>query len=64
MPLYRIGKRRTFDYHYEVEAKDEKEGLDLIDEDVEGTHTSAVSLTHCVPINNETTYVEKESEDV
>ena len=47
MPLYRIGKRRTFDYHYEVEAKDEKEGLDLIDEDVEGTHTSAVSLTHC-----------------
>tara|TARA_R110001599_G_scaffold314849_1_gene523307 strand:+ start:2849 stop:3049 length:201 start_codon:yes stop_codon:yes gene_type:complete len=61
MPLYRIGVVRTFDYQYEVDAKDKEEGVALVDEDVEGKHTSAVSLTHCVPITSETTYVEKEN---
>ena len=53
MPMFQVCRTITYDYTYEVEAKDEDEAIDFACDDVEGKYSSAVSLTHCEQIDSE-----------
>lgn len=63
MPMFQVCRTITYDYTYEIEAKDEDEAIDFAYDDVEGKYSSAVSLTDCEEIDSEITDVDRIDDD-
>ena len=63
MPMFQVCRTITYDYTYEIEAKDEDEAIDFAYDDVEGKYSSAVNLTHCEEIDSEITDVDRIDDD-
>ena len=59
MTVFQVCRTITYDYTYEVEAKDEDEAIDFAIDDVEGKYSSAVNLTNCEEIDSEVTHVDR-----
>ena len=59
MPLFQVCRTITYNYTYDVEAKDEDEAIDFAIDDVDGEYSSAVNLTSCQQVDSEITDAEK-----
>tara|TARA_R110002124_G_scaffold198333_2_gene365275 strand:+ start:65 stop:256 length:192 start_codon:yes stop_codon:yes gene_type:complete len=63
MPVFQVCRTITYNYTYEIEAKDEDEAIDFAIDDIDGEYSSAVNLTSCNQVDSEVTDVERLNDD-
>jgi len=63
MTVFQVCRTITYNYTYEVEAKDEDEAIDFAIDDVDGGYSSAVNLTSCQQVDSEIIDVERIGDD-